>query len=428
MSTRMKRRIWAGLLLTAALLVAALLPAAGSRPAKAAGGLSTIVCTNGNNFHLRASDGYISTPDGNSVYMWGYGNADATGDFQMPGPVLCVNEGDTVSVSLHNDLGEPVSIAFPGQEDVMVGGDLAQPQFDGSGHVTSLTNTAAPGGDITYTFTASHPGTYLYESGTEPDKQVQMGLYGALIVRPDGHSNWAYGSARTAFDAGREYLVLMDDIDPNLHFAVEHGRPYHAAKFTDRYWTVNGRAFPDTIADNGAAWLPNQPYGALVRVEANAAEPVLVRMLNAGMVNHPFHPHANHVRTIARDGRLLEGPAGQDTSMEAFTKTLGSGETADVLFRWDDVESWSSGGNAVPVPIPGLQDLTFKDGASFYSGSPYLGEQDELPVGTTSYNECGEFYFPWHSHALNEFQNFDEGFGGLATLVRVDPPGGCATP
>ena len=33
--------------------------------------------------------------------------------------------------------------------------------------------------------------------------------------------------------------------------------------------------------------------------------------------------------------------------------------------------------------------------------------------------------FPWHSHALNEFTNYDQGFGGMATLLRVDPPGGC---
>ena len=42
-----------------------------------------------------------------------------------------------------------------------------------------------------------------------------------------------------------------------------------------------------------------------------------------------------------------------------------------------------------------------------------------------SFNECGEFYFPWHSHALQTVQNFDEGFGGMNTLVRVDPPVGC---
>jgi len=77
------------------------------------------------------------------------------------------------------------------------------------------------------------------------------------------------------------------------------------------------------------------------------------------------------------------------------------------------------------VDIPGLQNLVFKDDSTFYSGDPRLGQQGSLPVGVTSYNECGEFYFPWHSHALFEFTNFDEGFGGLATLVRVDPPGGC---
>jgi hypothetical protein len=54
-----------------------------------------------------------------------------------------------------------------------------------------------------------------------------------------------------------------------------------------------------------------------------------------------------------------------------------------------------------------------------------LGETGDFPPGNTVLNQCGEYYFPWHSHALNEFQNFDEGFGGLATALRVDPPLGC---
>jgi hypothetical protein len=193
---------------------------------------------------------------------------------------------------------------------------------------------------------------------------------------------------------------------------------------------VNGRSFPDTISDNGVPWLPNQPYGALVRVEPFDAStnpyPALIRYANAGMANHPFHPHGNHLRVIARDGRLLKGPSGEDTSFEDFTRTIGSGQTYDLVFRWTVVDPWiPAGGTPVPVTIPGLQNLVFKDGATFYSGDPELGEQGELPVGVTSYNECGEFYFPWHSHALFEFTNFDEGFGGLATLLRVDPPGGC---
>ncbi len=39
---------------------------------------------------------------------------------------------------------------------------------------------------MTYTFTASQPGTFLFHSGTRPELQVEMGMIGALIVRPTG--------------------------------------------------------------------------------------------------------------------------------------------------------------------------------------------------------------------------------------------------
>jgi hypothetical protein len=79
------------------------------------------------------------------------------------------------------------------------------------------------------------------------------------------------------------------------------------------------------------------------------------------------------------------------------------------------------------VTIPSYRDLLFKDSNTWYSGSPYLGYKGTLPTGTASQNACGEYYFPWHSHALNEFTNYDAGFGGMATLMRVDPLGGCSS-
>ncbi len=75
-----------------------------------------------------------------------------------------------------------------------------------------------------------------------------------------------------------------------------------------------------------------------------------------------------------------------------------------------------------------MRNLVFKDSFTWYSGSPYLGRKVTLPSGVVTNNRCGEYYYPWHSHALNEFQNFNEGFGGLATLLRVDPPVGQGTP
>ncbi|HMJ36243.1 MAG TPA: multicopper oxidase domain-containing protein [Baekduia sp.] len=408
MSSRRPR----ALLLIALIAGACALGGAGTAVAAPTG----MVCQNGTSFDLTARSGYVETPDGNSVFMWGY--ARTGGAFQMPGPVLCVNEGDTVTVTLHNALAEPVSIVFPGQRPVSTGG----------GDPGLLARQAPPGGQVQYSFTADRPGTYLYESGTDPAKQVEMGLAGVLVVRPSGHPDWAYGSADTEFSPQREYLIMMSEIDPDLHNAVETGATYDITKLHNRYFTINGRSFPDTIQDNGVPWLPAQPYGALVRVKPYDAtsnpRPALIRMVNAGLLNHPFHPHGNHLRMIAQDGRRFLTPSGGDASSEHFGETVPAGSTTDMLFSWTDQDKYSPT-NPLPVTIPGYNNLAFKDGDTWYSGSPYLGYKGTLPATVRSQNVCGEHYFPWHSHALNEFTNFDAGFGGLATLLRVDPPAGC---
>ncbi|MDP9239616.1 MAG: multicopper oxidase domain-containing protein [Actinomycetota bacterium] len=388
-----------------------------------------MICTPGavagstHTFNLRATSGYVQTPDGNSVFMWSFANVDApdSGHFQYPGPVLCVTQGQTVVVNLHNALSEPASVVFPGQQGVTASG----------GGAGLLTTEAASNGNVSYTFTAANPGTYLYESGSDVSKQIEMGLYGALIVRPSIGAGYAYDST-TRFDPTREYLQLLSEFDPDLHAAVERGTTYDFTKLHNRYYAINGRDFPDTVQDNGVDWLPNQPYGALVRIQPNDATknpyPALIRMLNVGAVNHPFHPHGNHLREIAQDGRLILSPGGGSASTERFAETIGSGQTQDYLLRWDENEHWGPNPTDAHLPAqPNYRNLFFKDGVTWYAGNPYLGYKGTLPTGTASLNLCGEWYFPLHSHALNEFSNFDAGFGGMGTLLRVDPLGGCFT-
>jgi FtsP/CotA-like multicopper oxidase with cupredoxin domain len=372
-------------------------------------------------FNMQATDGYLSTPDGNSIYMWGF--TLNPGSFQMPGPVLCVTEGDMVTINLTNNLAVPTSIIFPGQAGVSPSMEI------GTGNSGLLTLEANPEEEVRYTFTASNPGTFLYESGTEPHLQINMGLYGALVVRPSMGEKFAYNDAGTAFDD--EFLLMLHEIDPELHQAMEQGEPYDVTTRHDRYWTINGRSMPDTLNNNFSPWMPAQPYGALVWVEAydsgsGSGSTALVRYANAGTVNHPYHPHGDEMTVVGRDGRFLGGAV-----LENFTTTIGAGQTVDLLFDWENVENWEVGPGANTdtvgeyVPLPGINDLVYKDGVTFFSGEADLGQKGDLPVGVTSFNQCGEFYFPWHSHALNEIQNFDEGFGGMMTVVRVDPPGGC---
>ncbi len=257
------------------------------------------------------------------MFMWGY--TEVGQPFQHPSPVLCVNEGDTVTVNLKNNLPEAVSIMFPGQDNVLADGVPAQPQFSGT-DLVSLTNTAsANGGSVSYSFVAGHPGSFLYESGTNPRKQVGMGLFGAMIVRPALGANYANNRSDSEYFIGNaempwaeEFMVLLSEIDPYLHQAAELNLAYDINTYHPRYWLLNGRGFPDTIADNFASWLPSQPYGALARVhEFNNTisssdpnyhpNPALIHYLNVGTEDYPFHPHGNNGLVIARDGRTLEG-------------------------------------------------------------------------------------------------------------------------
>ncbi|MFN8193822.1 MAG: multicopper oxidase domain-containing protein [Nocardioidaceae bacterium] len=427
-ATRSRRRLLLSAFLVLATSFAALgqLPKASADPAPRVG----IVCTQGSGgvadhpiFNLTTKTGYISLPDGNTAFMWGY--SSGFDGFQHPGPVLCVNEGDTVTVILHNTLPDRSSVSFPGQHDVLADGVPTKPEYD-AGELTSLVDTAAAnGGTVTYSFVADHPGTFLYESGTDPDTQVKMGLFGALIVRPSMGSDHGYDRADSKFTPTEEFMVLLSEIDPYQHQAVEQGKSFNMNNYHPRYWLINGRGFPDSLADNGASWLPTQPYGALAEVKpydsGSHPLPGMARYLNAGTEDYPFHPHGNNGLVIGRDGNPLEGSAGQDLSMEKFAINIGPGQTWDVLFKWFDAEDYDPVDNPVPVTVPSLTNSVI---GTFYSGSPYLGNKETLPTGTPSLNQCGEFYIISHNHALFQITSWGATMTGPITYMRIDPPTG----
>jgi FtsP/CotA-like multicopper oxidase with cupredoxin domain len=394
-----------------------------SASAQGGGPAVGVVCTEGPTFSLVAESGYIQMPDMNTMYMWSF--APAGGSFQHPGPVLCVNQGDTVTVTLTNSLPNypastptRASIIFPGQENVQANGSLAQPDLVNN----SLTNSVGPGGSITYSFVASKPGTFLYESGSDSKMQVPMGLFGALIVRPSMGANFVYNRSDSQFTPEEDFLALLSEVDPYQHQAVELNKTFNMNNYRARYWLINGRGFPDSIADNFASWLPTQPYGSLARIHPYDATthpyPGVERYINVGTEDFPFHPHANNGLTIGRDGNPLEGPGGEDLSYEKFSFNIGPGQTWDSIFKWYDAENYSESN---PVPVPPLDLVNLRLGM-FYSGSPYLGKMETLPPGINTLNQCGEYYIISHNHALFQLDAFGQTMSGPITYMRVDPP------
>jgi FtsP/CotA-like multicopper oxidase with cupredoxin domain len=426
---------WMRLAMVLVLGLLALSPMAPDQPAQAAGsGPATgIVCTQGPNFSLTAQSGYIQMSDMNSVYMWSYGVTG--GSFQYPGPVLCVNEGDTVTITLVNNLpySLPTSLIFPGQEDVQADGVLSQPEFDTGGNLISLAPSAASGGSVTYSFVAARPGTFIYESGTDTKTQVPMGLASVLIVRPALGADYLDNRSTSRFTPEEEFMAFLSEVDPYQHAAwgksLGQGKNYNLNNYRARYWLINGRGFPDDMADNFATWMPYQPYGALARIHpfnddpgAGAAYhpyPAVERFVNVGTEEYPFHPHGQNGLVIGRDGYPLAGPNGEDLAYENFLVNLGPGQTWDVIFAWHDAEAYDPVTNPVNVTVPDLTNVTI---GMFYSGSPYLGYQQTMPPGTGTLNQCGEYYIISHNHALFQLDAFGQTLAGPITYLRIDPP------
>jgi FtsP/CotA-like multicopper oxidase with cupredoxin domain len=308
----------------------------------------------GPTFNLTAQPSFLNQPDGESVYSWGYGcNGTPTGfaptlpgqncpTMQVPGPTMIVTEGASVSVTLTNNLPTAAgntSILFPGFN---VTTTCPSSTTTGAPQQGLLTCEAVHNGSVTYTFTASAPGTHAYYSGTQGDLQIEMGLYGAIIVLPatvPANCNSGYHTLNATAQAAhletdfrlahaandhpgscydREYLFQWAEMDTRIHRQAlaqvtaltgctagavgcsldVQTEPYHPA-----YFLINGRSMPDLMDPNFAGEYPHQPYNA--NPHMHMGELTLIRTIGQGRWQHPFHEHANHVRILARDGNLV---------------------------------------------------------------------------------------------------------------------------
>lgn len=407
----------------------------------------------GPSFALNAEASYITQPDGASVYSWGYGcTTGSTPGFapaaisgascptmQIPGPTLIVHQGDAVTVTLTNNLPAAAgntSILFTGFNVTATGGSAG-----------ILTREAAHGGTVTYTFTATNAGTHAYYSGTQGDLQIEMGLYGAIIVLPtgvptgcsavstnlaDGQTDFrlaaaAYNHPQACYD--REYLFQFSEMDPRIHSQAEaqaslpcaqpggcmmvETEPYHPA-----YFMINGRSMPDDMDPNYAAQYPHQPYNG--NPHMHPGERTLLRVIGTGRWQHPFHEHANHVRILGRDGNLLLSQT-DPTKLAGpllFTTTTTPGVAMDGIFyftgkglNWDMYAHTTTGPGSVYNVDP--SDVLH----AAYNGRPVVCTPDANGYYTA--DPMAPNYYEWcqdHGKPLEAKPFGAVGSGGPVTL------------
>lgn len=158
---------------------------------------------------------------------------------QVPGPLIRAQVGDTVVVDFTNHLDAPTTVHWHG---------LAVPAaMDG---VTWLQDPIQPGLGFRFEFTVTEAGTFWYHPHLDSDHQVDLGLYGVLLVEDP------------AEPAVEQDLVVVWDAWGEDPEADTHTAPDPSSVV----WTANGVVEP--------------------RLELAAGERVRLRMLNVANLSY----------------------------------------------------------------------------------------------------------------------------------------------
>lgn len=264
-------------------------------PAVAAGQLAPQGCTaNGTTptCDLYAMAG-TTTVLGTPLPIWGFSSTGAAGTATAPGPLLVVNQGDTVTVNLHNELaGEQVSLVFPGQPTTAFTAGLST-QAEEAGVAQGIT--------ATYKFSAARAGTFIYEAGHTANgtRQVAMGLAGALVVLPPAvpvvpatdppsETHNAYGVVAgypdTTYDD--DAVVVLSEIDPALNASPA---TFDMRTFAPAYRLINGKPFPESDP-----------------ISTDQGHRVLLRYVNVGSQSHAMSLLGADQTEVARGGHATK--------------------------------------------------------------------------------------------------------------------------
>jgi FtsP/CotA-like multicopper oxidase with cupredoxin domain len=291
-------------------------------------------------YWLRAGTTSVTLPGAaGPIVMWGFADcspgplSSTCGTVEVPGRALYVPPGDsTLTVHLLNSLTVPTSLVINGlikpMSPVWDDGSTGPRGNNLTKRVRSFDAETGPNATRDYTWNNVAPGTYLYQSGTQPQVQVQMGLYGAVTknvidavaatATDPAVPGQAYAGAGYTFN--NETTLLYSEIDPELHAAVASGT-YGACpaanpdcgnvtstiNYAPKYFLINGQPYQ---------------FGASVIEPVGSPGITRLRFLNAGLATHVPMIKGLHWDVIAEDGKTYPYRRAQYTAMVPAAKTL----------------------------------------------------------------------------------------------------------
>jgi FtsP/CotA-like multicopper oxidase with cupredoxin domain len=250
---------------------------------------------------------------------------------ECPGPTIYAIKGDTISISITNDLDEPHSFFIPGN----LPGD--PPIFDSGvipAKVNGVATTVGP-----FTFTATTSGAHMYQDNLNAPVNRSMGLHGALVVRPKaaapGHNftpydnpsahvqnlydmfgtqfwpglKWEEGDVNSNCPPFRQYVWLYHMASPRLQAEVGNLPPgvemspqdFMRKIARDPFSPTRNNNLPTFYTVNGQSGFFSHFDPAITPI-SRVGEPVVIHILHAGVQSVSHHMHCNHFFVTSNNG------------------------------------------------------------------------------------------------------------------------------
>ena len=196
------------------------------------------------------------------------------------------------------------------------------------------------------------------------------------------------GDGSTCYDV--TYPIQMHGFDPNFHFVGMTFNPELFVDMKDKYFLLNGRSYPDTVAPGPQATETtdgtmhySQPLPAIINIPAGGK--ASLRLVNLSVAEYfTLQSLGVPMHEVGFNAKLLRDQDGNNTEFFTNSITLGGGESLDVILDASD------------------------DGCRAYLGTGCAAKL--YPAGSTFYVSAAN---------LDMLSNDAENFGGMMTEVHI---------
>jgi len=260
---------------------------------------------------------WVYAPKARGMALKNFNSLVANPLLRAPSPVIRVEQGDKVYITLENTHYLPHTIHLHGVDHPWLN-DQGQDNDGMEEHAVF------PGKSHTYQIQPRHAGTMLYHCHVQTAQHFMMGLNGMFIVEENKANNWLQtfnigaGQVRHPSTAvkktySQEYdlhyqsvdkklaSIIQTAIDPRL-IAQHMARDYNMTESFENYFMLNGHSFPYTLRD------------AMIIAEEN--ETIKLHVANLQRSSIALHIHGHKATTTALDG--VELTEGQQITRDVF--------------------------------------------------------------------------------------------------------------